>query len=74
MVGVLPVQTDTPAYAPLPAPKLKPEEVAAGALAGLEAGEEVVYPGALSRGAADAFKNDPAALQARLSTVVHAID
>jgi short-subunit dehydrogenase len=74
VVGVLPVQTDTPAYAPLPEPKLKPEEVAVGALDGLEAGEEDVFPGALSRGAADAFKSDPAALQARLSTVVHAID
>src|ERR1700724_1028803 len=74
VVGVLPVQTDTPAYAPLPEPKLTPEEVAAGTLDGLEAGEEDVFPGALSRGAADAFKNDPAALQARMSTVVHAID
>jgi short-subunit dehydrogenase len=74
VVGVLPVQTDTPAYAPLPEPKLKPEEVAAGTLDGLEAGEEDVFPGALSRGAADAFRKDPAALQARMSTFVHAID
>jgi short-subunit dehydrogenase len=74
VVGVLPVQTDTPAYAPLPEPKLTSEEVATGTLDGIEAGEEDVFPGALSRGAADAFKNDPAALQARLSMVVHAID
>jgi short-subunit dehydrogenase len=74
VVGVMPVQTDTPAYAPLPEPKLKPEEVASGTLDGLEAGEDEVFPGALSRGAAEAFKNDPAALQARLSTMVHAID
>src|SRR5580698_9776283 len=74
VVGILPVQTDTPAYAPLPEPKLTPEEVATGALDGLEAGEEDVFPGALSRGAAEAFKIDPAALQARLSTVFHAID
>jgi short-subunit dehydrogenase len=74
VVGVLPVQTDTPAYAALPEPKLTPDQVAAGALDGLEAGEEDVFPGALSRGAADAFKSDPAALQARLSAVVHAID
>ena len=73
-MGVLPVQTDTPAYAALPEPKLTPEQVAAGALDGLEAGEEDVFPGALSRGAADAFENDPAALQARMSTVVHTID
>jgi NAD(P)-dependent dehydrogenase (short-subunit alcohol dehydrogenase family) len=73
VVGVLPVQTDTPAYSPLPEPKLKPE-VAAGTLDGLEAGEEEIFPGALSRGAADLFRKDPVALQARLSTVVHAID
>jgi short-subunit dehydrogenase len=74
VVGVMPVQTDTPAYAALPEPKLKPEEVASGALDGLEAGEDEVFPGALSRGAAESFKNNPAALQAHLSTMVHAID
>jgi short-subunit dehydrogenase len=74
VVGVLPVQTDTPAYAPLPEPKLKPEEVASFTLDGLEAGEDEVFPGPLSQGAADYFKQDPAALQARMSTVVHAID
>jgi short-subunit dehydrogenase len=74
VVGVLPVQTDTPAYSPLPEPKLKPEEVATGTLDGLEAGEENVFPGALSRGAADAFNSDPVALQARMSSVVHAIN
>ena len=73
-MGVLPVQTNTPAYAPLPEPKLKPAEVAAGTLDGLEAGEQEVFPGALSRGAADVFRSDPAALQARMSMVVHAID
>src|SRR4029077_7690779 len=72
VVGVLPVQTDTPAYAPLPEPKLKPADVAAGTLDGLEAGGGDVVPGALSGGAADVFKNAPAALQARMSTVVHA--
>jgi short-subunit dehydrogenase len=74
VVGVMPVQTDTPAYAPLPEPKLTPEEVASGTFDGLEAGEDEVFPGALSRGAAEAFKNNPAALQAHLSTTVHAID
>ena len=51
-----------------------PAEVASGALDGLEAGEDDVFPGALSRGAAESFKNNPAALQAHLSTMVHAID
>jgi short-subunit dehydrogenase len=74
VVAVMPVQTDTPAYSPLPEPKLKPQEVASGMLDGLEAGEEEVFPGALSRGAAEMFKNDPVALQARMSTIVHAIN
>jgi short-subunit dehydrogenase len=74
VVGVMPVQTDTPAYAPLPEPKLKTDEVASGTLDALEAGEDEVFPGALSRGAAEAFKTNPAALQAQLSTMVHAID
>jgi short-subunit dehydrogenase len=74
VVGIMPVQTDTSAYAPLPEPKLTPEEVASGTFDGLEAGEDEVFPGALSRGAAEAFKSNPAALQAHLSTMVHAID
>ena len=74
VLGVMPVQTDTAAFAPLPEPKLTPEEVASGTLDALEAGEEEVFPGALSRGAAETFKTDPAALQAHLSTMVHAID
>lgn len=74
VVGVLPVQTDTAAFAPLPEPKLHPEEVASSTFDGLEAGEDDVFPGALSRGAAEAFKNNPAAMQAQMSTMVHAID
>jgi len=74
VVGVMPVQTDTAAFAPLPEPKLQPEEVASSTLDGLEAGEDELFPGALSRAAAEAFKNNPAAMQAQLSTMVHAID
>ncbi len=75
VLGVLPVQVDTALGAPLPEPKLKPEEVAVDTLAALEAGEEdEVFPGELSRNAVAAFKNNPAALQARMSNIVHAID
>jgi short-subunit dehydrogenase len=74
VVGVIPVQTDTPAFTSLPEPKMKPQEVASGVLDGIEAGETEVFPGALSCGAAEGFKKDPAAVQARMSTVVHAID
>ncbi|WP_315743665.1 MULTISPECIES: SDR family NAD(P)-dependent oxidoreductase [unclassified Bradyrhizobium] len=74
VLGVLPVQVDTPLGAPLPEPRLTPQEVATGTLDALEAGAEEVFPGALSEGAAQAFKNDPAGLQANLAKLVHAID
>lgn len=74
VLGVLPVQVDTPLGAPLPEPKLTPQDVATGTLDALEAGEDEVFPGALSQGAAQAFKNDPAGLQANLAKLVHSID
>jgi short-subunit dehydrogenase len=74
VLGVLPVQVDTPLGAPLPEPKLTPTDVATGTLDALEAGAEEVFPGALSEGAAQAFRNDPAALQNTLSNLVHPID
>ncbi|MBU6449163.1 MAG: SDR family NAD(P)-dependent oxidoreductase [Rhodospirillales bacterium] len=73
VLGVLPVQADTTMGAALPEPKLKPAEIAIDTLDALEAGEEEVYPGALSQAAAQAFKADPAGLQAQFSTMVHAI-
>jgi short-subunit dehydrogenase len=74
VLGVLPVQVDTPLGAPLPEPKLTPAEVASATLDALESDEDEVFPGALSRGAAEAFKNDPATLQANMAKVVHSID
>ena len=74
VLGVLPVQVDTALGAPLPEPKLTPMEVASGTLDALEAGEEEVFPGALSQGAAEAFRADPAGMQAHMATLVHAID
>lgn len=73
VLGVLPVQVDTPLGAPLPEPKLTPQDVAVGALDALEAGEEEVFPGALSQSAIQAFRSDPAGLQAHMAKVVHAI-
>lgn len=74
VLAVLPVQVDTPLGAAMPDPKLKPSEVAIHTLDALEAGHDEVFPGALSEGAAAAFKADPAGLQAKLATMVHAID
>lgn len=73
VLGVLPVQTDTAMGAALPEPKLTPSEVASGTFDALEAGEEEVYPGALSQGASQAFKADPAGMQAYMANMVHAI-
>ena len=73
VLGVLPVQVDTAMGAPLPEPKLTPAEVADGTLDALEAGEEEVFPGALSKGAAQMFRADPAGMQAQFAGLAHAI-
>jgi short-subunit dehydrogenase len=73
VLGTLPVQVDTEMGAAMPEPRLTPEEVASATLDALEAGEEEVFPGALSRDAAKAFREDPAGLQATLSNFVHAV-
>jgi short-subunit dehydrogenase len=74
VLGVLPVQTDTAMGAALPEPRLTPADVAAGTLDALEAGDEEVFPGALSQGAAQAFRADPVGMQAQLAQMAHAID
>lgn len=74
VVGVMPVQVDTEMGKALPEPRVKPSEVACEALDALEAGQDEVYPGAPSQGAAQAFKSDPAGIQAQLAGMVHRID
>jgi len=74
VVAVLPVQVDTEMGAGLPEPRLKPSEVASDALDALEAGEEEVFPGQLSKNAAAGFKANPAAVQAQLSQYVRPIE
>jgi short-subunit dehydrogenase len=70
VIAILPVQTDTKLGATLPDPKVQPGEVASEALDALESGLDEVFPGAPSKGAATAFKADPAAVQASLSEMV----
>jgi short-subunit dehydrogenase len=72
VLGTLPVQVDIEMGAAMPEPRLTPEEVASATLDALEAGAEEVFPGAPSQGAAKAFREDPAALQATMSNFVHA--
>jgi short-subunit dehydrogenase len=74
VLGVMPVQVDTVMGQALPEPRLTPVEVAIGTLDALEAGGEDVFPGALSQGAADMFRTDPAGMQAHMAGMVHAID
>lgn len=71
VVAVLPVQTETRMASALPDPKVKPSEVAVESLDALDSGLEEVFPGAPSKGAADAFKADPAAVQANFAKLVH---
>ena len=73
VLAVLPVQVDTDMGVALPEPRLTPEEVAAATFDALEAGEDEVFPGPLSQGAAQAFRTDPAAMQAQMAGLVHAL-
>ena len=70
---VMPVQTDMMMGTARPDPKVKPREVAAEALDAPASGLDEVFPGAPSKRAANAFKADPAAVQAQLSAMVHPV-
>jgi short-subunit dehydrogenase len=74
VLGSMPVQVETEMGVALPEPRLTPAEVASATLDALEAGEEEVFPGVLSQNAAQAFKADPAGLQAQMAGFVHALD
>ena len=74
VLAVMPVQTDTAMGAALPEPKLTPSQVAEGALDALADGQDEVFPGELSQKTAQAFKDDPAGVQAYMSNLVHPID
>ena len=73
VLAVLPVQVDTAMGAALPEPRLTPETVALATLEALEGTTDDVFPGELTQQVAHAFRNDPAAVQAQLSGMVHAI-
>ncbi|WCM18313.1 SDR family NAD(P)-dependent oxidoreductase [Paraburkholderia bryophila] len=73
VLAVLPAQTDTALGAPLPEPKLTPQQVVSGALDALAAGQDEVFPGELSAGTAKAFRDDPDGVQAHMAQLVHPI-
>lgn len=74
VVAVMPVQVETEMGQALPEPRLKPSDVATESLDAIESGQDEVYPGALSKAAAQAFESDPVGLQSEMATSVHSID
>lgn len=73
VVGVMPVQVETDMGQVMPEPRLTPQEVAAEALDGVEAGVEDVFPGQLTRIAMQSFTDDPKGFQQYLSTLLPAV-
>lgn len=67
VVAVMPVQVDTAMGASLPEPRLTTLEVATDTLNAVEQSQTEVFPGELTRNAAEAYARDPKALQETLS-------
>jgi short-subunit dehydrogenase len=63
--GVYPAGSGTEMLAHPSIPHSSPQEVAAGLLAGLEAGDEDIFPCALSRAESEVYLVDPKALERR---------
>lgn len=63
VIAVMPGAVDTDMSRDFPPPKLPPGEVAAAALAALEAGIEEVYPGEMATGVAAGLAADPKAVE-----------
>lgn len=70
VLASLPVQVDTAMGAWTDQPKVSPADVAADTLEALEAGEVEVFPGKLSRDAAQSFAADPKAVAAFLASIL----
>jgi short-subunit dehydrogenase len=73
VLAAMPAQTDTAMGAALPEPKLTPQQVVAGTLDALAAGQDEVFPGELSQATANAFHANPEGVQAQMAQLVHAI-
>jgi short-subunit dehydrogenase len=71
VVAAMPIQVDTAMGDGMPDPKVQPAEAASDALDAVESGQEIVFPGELSRGAAATFDTDPKGIQAYLASLVH---
>jgi short-subunit dehydrogenase len=66
VIAVMPVQVDTEMGRALPPPHLSTMDVVGDALDAVESGQEEVFPGELTRNAAQAFAADPKGVQAHM--------
>ncbi|WP_255658418.1 SDR family oxidoreductase [Actinoplanes sp. L3-i22] len=67
--GVFPGAVDTDMIRAFDMPKTSPEEVAAAILDGVEAGEEDIFPDALSRAGRQTWRDDPKALERQMASI-----
>ncbi|WEZ82906.1 SDR family NAD(P)-dependent oxidoreductase [Rhizobium sp. 32-5/1] len=72
VVAAMPVQVETDMGRELPEPRLQPIEVVSETLDAVEAGQQEVFPGELTRNTAAAFAADPKGVQAHMSTMLPA--
>jgi short-subunit dehydrogenase len=70
VLAAMPVQIDPAMGAWTPEDKVSPSEAAADIVDAIASGVDAAFPGALPRGAAQAFQNDPKGLQAHLASVL----
>ena len=67
VIGIVAVQTETAMGIRLPPPRMQPDEVASDALSAVQSGKsEEIVAGSLTRGAYQAFTDDPKAFQAKM--------
>ena len=67
--GVFPGAVDTDMIRAFDMPKTSPEEVAQAILDGVEAGEEDIFPDAMSRAGHQAWHDDPKALERQMASI-----
>jgi len=67
--GVFPGAVDTDMIRAFDMPKTSPQEVAQAILDGVEAGEEDIFPDAMSRAGRQAWRDDPKALERQMAAI-----
>ena len=67
--GVFPGAVDTDMIRAFDMPKTSPEDVARAILDGVEAGEEDIFPDAMSRAGHQTWRDDPKALERQMASI-----